>query len=160
LFLVDSGLTSEERSRLAGHVTLIPAPEGVPVVFLRPFGPMQHPAEIAILLDADVVVARPLTDLVEAARGGRLVAFVNNEPNHDRFFSQWSSALSLGPIRRQPYLNAGQLVVPDSLSHQLLQLLHEGIGKVDVHRTWHRNGRLSDPFYFGDQDVLNAIVAT
>src|SRR5262245_8439821 len=28
LFLVDSGLTSDERSRLAGHVTLIPAPQG------------------------------------------------------------------------------------------------------------------------------------
>src|SRR5919109_4398178 len=40
---------------------------------------------MAILIDTDVIVARALTELVEAADGGRLVAFVNNPPNDERF---------------------------------------------------------------------------
>jgi hypothetical protein len=30
---------------------------------------------------------------------------------------------------------------------------------IDVRRTWLQSGRLGEPFYFGDQDVLNAMVA-
>jgi hypothetical protein len=159
IFLVDAGLTAEQRSLIAEHVTLIPAPQGVPVFHLTPLGPLEHPASVAVLLDADIIVVRPLADLIAVARGGRLVGFVNNEPNHDRFFPEWSSALGLGPLRRQPYLNAGQLFVPGSLSSRLLERWSEGQAKVAIKRTRYGKARLPDPFYFADQDVLNAIVA-
>lgn len=159
IFIVDAGLTPEQRSVLAGRVTLIPAPEGAPAVFLTPFGPMEYPARVAILLDADIIVVRPLTALIEAAEGGRLVGFVNNKPNHDRFFPEWRSTLNLGPLRRRPYLNAGQLFVPDSFRRNLLQPWSEGQAMIDVRRTRYGTAKLSDPFYFADQDVLNAIVA-
>jgi hypothetical protein len=118
-----------------------------------------HPAGVAILLDADIIVLRPLTELIEAAEAGRLVAFVNNEPVHDRYFSEWSSVLGLGPLRRRPYMNAGQLFVPDSLSPGLLHAWTEAQRKIDVQRTRYGKGKLHDPFYFADQDVLNAVVA-
>jgi hypothetical protein len=159
IFLIDAGLTPQQRSLLAEHATLIPAPEGTPTVFLTPLGPLQHPANVAILLDADIIVVRPLGELIDAVRDGRVIGFVNNEPNHDRFFPEWSSTLGLGRLRRQPYLNAGQLLVPHSLSCRLVQAWNEGLAKVDVRRTWLQGGRLFEPFYFGDQDVLNAIVA-
>jgi hypothetical protein len=159
VFLVDAGLTPEQRDLIAGHATLVPAPSDAPTVFLTPLGPMEHPAQVAILLDADIIVTRPLTDLIEAARGGRLVGFVDNDAHQDRFFPEWSSALGLGALRRQPYLNAGQLLVPASLCRRLLGLWSEGQAKVGVHGTRYGKGSLSDPFYFADQDVLNAVVA-
>jgi hypothetical protein len=159
IFLVDAGLTAEQRSLLAEHVTLVAAPEHVPIFRLTTFGPSTHPADVAILLDADIIVVRTLTHLVDTARAGRLVGFVNNEPNHDRFFAEWSTTLGLGPLRRQPYLNAGQLIIPATLRRRLLDLLDEGLAKVDPQRIWLQKGRLSEPFYFGDQDVINAILA-
>jgi hypothetical protein len=160
VLVVDAGLTPDQRSLIANHVMLIPAPEDVPVVLLSPVGPSEYPASVAILLDADIIVVRPLTDLIDVARGGRLVGFVNNEPNHDRFFQEWSSALGLGPLRRQPYLNAGQLFIPSSLSRRLLELWSEAQAKVGMEGTRYGKGRLSDPFYFADQDVLNAVVSS
>jgi hypothetical protein len=176
IFVVDAGLTPEQRQLLGDYVTLVPAPEDVPVIMLKQLAPMTHPARVSVLLDSDIIVTRPLTELIDAAGSGRIVGFVNNEPNHDRFFAEWSSLLGLGPIRPQPYLNAGQLVVPASLRGRLLEVWVERQAKVDARQThdprlygarqstganiWHGKGRLSDPLYFGDQDVLNAILAT
>jgi hypothetical protein len=159
IFVIDAGLTPEQRQLLGDHVTLVPAPEGVPVIMLKQVAPMTHPASVSVLLDADIIVTRPLTELIDAAGSGRIVGFVNNEPNHDRFFPEWSSQLGLGPLRRQPYLNAGQLFVPASLRGRLLEAWVERQANVDAGQTWHGRGRLSDPLYFGDQDVLNAILA-
>lgn len=159
VFLVDAGLSDEQRAMIADHVTLIPAPEGAPAIFLKMLGPLTHPADVAILLDADVIVLRPLTDLINAARDGRLVAFVNNEPNHDRFFAEWGPALALGPVQRRPYLAAGQLWIPQSLSARVLAPWQDAQCKVDIRHTWVGSGALSDPFYFADMDVFNAIVA-
>jgi hypothetical protein len=160
IFLADAGLSPEQRDMIASHVTLIPAPRALPPVFLKMFGPLKHPARVAVLLDADLIAVRPLTELIEAARGGRLVAFVNNEPNHDRFFEEWSNVLGLGPLRRQPYLAAGQLFVPDSLSGRLLETWKAGQAKIDIQRTRLGKATLSDPFYFADMDVFNAVVSS
>jgi len=160
IFLVDAGLTAEQQRLLSDHVTLIPAPQNAPVILLKQLGPMKYPASVSVLLDADMIVTRPLTQLIAVARSGRIVGFVDEGTTEDRFFPEWGSLLGFGPVRRQPYLNAGQLVIPDSLGHRLLELWVEGQAKVDAQRTWHGKGRLSSPLYFGDQDVLNALVAT
>jgi hypothetical protein len=55
ILLFDAGLTAEQRDSLAPHVTLLPAPTGTPTVFLWPLGPLEHPARVAILLDADSI---------------------------------------------------------------------------------------------------------
>jgi hypothetical protein len=159
IFLVDAGLTPKQREMIAQHVTLIAAPKDVPPMLLKMVGPLKQPAAVAILLDVDVIVVRQLTELIAAARDGRLVAFINNEPNHDRFFADWSSTLGLEPLRRQPYLASGQLFVPESLSPRLLQPWKEGQTKIDIRRTLLGRGTLSDPFYFPDMDVFNAVVA-
>jgi hypothetical protein len=159
IFLVDAGLAPEQRDFISSQVTLIPGPEDVPPMLMKTVGPLKHPAAVAILLDADSIVLRHLGELIVAAREGRLVAFVNNEPNHDRFFSEWQDALGLGPMRRQPYLASGHLIVPDSLSRRLLDPWQEGQTKVDIGRTLFGRGKLSDPFYFPDMDVFNAVAA-
>jgi hypothetical protein len=159
IFLVDAGLTPEQRDFISNHVTLITGPEGVPPMLMKVVGPREYPAAVAILLDADSIVLRQLSELIVAAREGRLVAFVDNEPTHDRFFSEWQQALGLGPLRRRPYLASGHMIVPDSLSRRLLDPWQEGQTKIDIGRTLLGRGKLSDPFYFPDMDVFNAVAA-
>jgi hypothetical protein len=159
IFIVDTGLTPEQRRKLADHVTLIPAPREEASVLLTPLGPSIHPAEVQVLIDADIIVTQPLTEFIEAARTGRVVAFLEPEPTHDRSFLEWASRLDLPQLRRQPYLNAGQLFVPESLGRRLYPLWTEGQEKVNLSETRYGKARLSDPFYFADQDVLNAVLA-
>jgi hypothetical protein len=159
-FLLDCGLSEEQRRKLADHVQLLPAPGGVPPVHLAPYGPRQRPADVQVILDADIIVVRPLTELVEAAGRGRVVGFVNNPPNHDRFFPEWGEALGLGALRRRPYLNAGQFVVPGALNDRLLDTWIDGQDRVGVVGTRYGRARLADPFYFADQDVVNAVLAS
>jgi hypothetical protein len=160
VFLVDAGMTPDQRNVLRPHVTLIDAPNAVHPVFLKPHAPIEHPAQVAILLDADIIVTRPLTELIDTARRGKLVGFLDNPPHDDRFFSEWSEALELGPLRRQPYLNAGYLFIPHGLAGSFLRAWNEAQMRVDVERTWFRSGKLSDPLYFADMDVLNALAAS
>jgi hypothetical protein len=159
VFVVDAGLTKEQLRLLSGHATIISPPETDKAVFLTPVGPLERPAGVAALLDADIIVVRPLTELIAAARGGRLVGFVNNEPNHDRFFDDWGPALGLGPMHRRPYLTAGELFLPQALGERLLPLWAEGQRKISFESTRYGRARLTDPFYFADMDVLNAIVS-
>lgn len=159
IFIVDTGLTPEQRRTLSDHVTLIPAPRGEASVLLTPFGPSIRPAEVNVLIDADIIVTQPLTEFIEAARAGRIVAFIEPEPTHDRWFQEWASRLDLPRLRQQPYLNAGQLFVPDSLGRRLYPLWNEAQRKVNLQETRYGKARLSDPFYFADQDVLNAVLA-
>src|SRR5437867_414481 len=84
IFIVDTGLTLQQRRKLADHVTLIPAPAEEASVLLTPLGPSLHHSEVQVLIDADIIVTRPLTEFIEAARAGRVVAFIEPNPTHDR----------------------------------------------------------------------------
>src|SRR5437899_3332650 len=55
LFVLDAGMTSEQRERLAPHVTLLTAPTGDAPVLLTPAAPLQAPAEVVVMVDADIV---------------------------------------------------------------------------------------------------------
>ena len=159
-FLIDAGLTAEQRTFIADHAVVIAAPKNVHPVFLKPLGPTQNPAGVAIVFDADIIVTRPLTEPIEKARNGQLVAFVDNPPHHDRFFPEWREALGLGPLRPQPYFAAGQLFIPRPMAEDLLPAWEAAQEKIDVDRTWFGRGKLSDPFYFADMDAINAIAAS
>jgi len=157
--LVDAGLTDPQRALLAGHVELLPAPPGVSPVHLAPYGPLARPAAVQVVLDADVIATRPLTELLEVGRQGVMVGFVNDPPNHDRFFPEWAPALGLPPLRRRSYLNAGQFVLPAAMNDRLLGAWIDGQQRVGMLGTRYGRARLSEPFYFADQDVVNAVLA-
>lgn len=159
LILIDAGLSREQRARLEPHVRLLAPPPGIPAVFLAPYGPMLEPAGVAIVLDADIIVTRPLTELLAQAQRGRLVAVMNDPPNHDRFFPTWRSALSLGALRRMPYVNAGQIVIPAAIGSRIFGPWTHGQTVIGMAASRYGNARLDDPFYFADQDVLNAVLA-
>jgi hypothetical protein len=158
IFVVDAGLTAEQRRRVSDHAILIAAPEDAPVILLKQLGPVKYPASVSIFLDSDIIVTRHLAELIDIARSGRIAGFIDDELAQHRFFPEWSDLLGLGPLRRQTYLNAGQLVIPESLRSRLMEPWIQGQAKVDARKTWHAKGRLSYPLYFGDQDVLNAVL--
>jgi hypothetical protein len=160
LFVVDAGLTAAQRNALAPHATVLPATAGDAAVFLAPAGPLQRPAEVMVLIDADIIVTRPLTQLIEEARTGHVVGIVNEPPNHERWFPEWSEVLGLGLVRRQPYLCAGLIVFDQASADRLLQPWLEGQAAIGLTGTRYGSARLNDPFYFADQDVLNALLGS
>lgn len=110
-----------------------------------------------VVLDADVLVTRRLDELIDMATNGVVVTFVNNPPNDDRFFPQ--SEQLFGPLEQQPYVNAGQLVLPWAGEGRFLRQWADGVSRLDGTPGFLGAGSdLSEPFYFGDQDVLNALL--
>lgn len=157
VYLLDCGLTASQRALLAPHVTLIRAPSETPPYLLKTVAPLRHPAEVTVLLDVDMVVTRPLMGLFEKAHRGRVVAFENKE---QRFVPEWGELLDLGTARRQPYLSSGLVLLGGSLGQEVLRLWDERQRAVDFELTFWRNNVRGYPFLYGDQDVLNAVLAT
>jgi hypothetical protein len=165
LFVVDCGLDAWQRKVLGEHVTLVAAGSEVPPMLLKAVAPLEHPASVMVILDADVLVTRNLYPLVGAAAGGQIVAFLNNTT--ERFFSVWGESLGLGMPRRQPYVASGHLFVPgNALGRRFLELFNESQRAIDLGRTLLANETLivrstpDDPFHYPDMDVLNAVLAT
>src|SRR5438093_51315 len=90
VYVLDCGLTPEQGELLASHATVVPAPSEAPPWLLKTVAPLRHPAEVMVLIDADIVVTRSLSELIDAAAGGRIVAV---EHGSDRYFPQWGRLL-------------------------------------------------------------------
>ena len=110
-----------------------------------------------VLLDADVIVTRPLGELIERAAADRLVAFRNDRP---RFFAEWAELLELPDLAPAPYVSSSAVFVGGGPADRVLPLAHERQLRVDPDRTWVGGGSESDPLYYLDQDVLNAVVGS
>jgi len=154
LLVVDCGMTARQRDLLAEHATVLAAPGPAPPSVLKLVAPQAHPAEVMVLLDADVIVTRPLTELFEAAAGGTLVAFRNDR---ERYFAEWGELLGLGPVRADPYLTSSAVMLGREAGKRLLPLIDELQAGIDRERTWVGGGAQADPLYYLDQDVLNAV---
>jgi hypothetical protein len=172
IFLLDCGLTAEQRELLAPHVTLVPAPDDREPFMLKTFLPHRHPAEVMILIDVDMVVTRPLTELCQVASTGHVVAVKHPR---DRFVPEWGELLGLGSARRHPYVSSALVFLGGSAGHDVIRTMHEVQDRIDFDRTLFRStlpeyphvdpavadAAVADyPFFFADQDLLNAILAT
>jgi hypothetical protein len=158
VYLVDCGLTESQRERLKGHITLVPPHKDLHPSCQKATGPMAHPAEVMVVVDADILVTRAFDPLIERARQGQIVGFEDFRLG-DRFFEEWS-VVGLGEPRRRPYINAGQLVFSAEIAAELLPRLVELEEQLSPTDTHYGGGVLSNPFFFADQDVLNAMFCT
>ncbi len=169
VFLLDCGLDDAQRRLLEPHVRLVEAPDDLEPFMLKTVAPLAHPAEVMVLIDADMIVTRPLGELVERAAGERVVAVRHPE---DRFFDDWGELLGLGSTRRHPYLSSGLVFLGGDLGGEVVRLMDGAQHRVDFERTQFRTDfpdypfisttptALRDyPFFFADQDVLNAVLA-
>jgi hypothetical protein len=157
IHLLDCGLTPDQRNLLAPAVTLVPAPDATPPYLMKTAAPLRHPAEVMVLIDADMIVTRPLDALIETASANRVVAFENDR---DRFVPAWGELLDLGPIRRQPYMSSGLVLLGGPAGEEVLRLLDDRQGAVDFGLTYYGTGDPDYPFTYPEQDVLNAILCT
>jgi hypothetical protein len=157
LFILDCGLDPRQREQLALHSRVVPAPTDGAPTSVKNILPLAHPADVMVLLDADVIVTRRLDEVIALARRGRLVAFTDDTPG--RFFEEWAD-LGLGVPRRQTYVSAGHLLVPFALADTMMRRVDELAASVDVARTFVAGGDPRDPLYYLDQDVVNAVLAT
>lgn len=158
LFVLDCGLTPAQRSRLAGAATVIPADADLHPYMQKAAGPLARPAEVMVFIDADVIVTRPLAPLLKDAAAGRIVVFEDFH-NHDRFHAQWSSP-ELGLARQNPYVNSGFFAFSWETGRQFLPLFARTLQALDLTATLVHRGTPSDPYFYPDQDVLNAILCT
>jgi hypothetical protein len=157
VFMLDCGLAPRQRDLLAPHLTVVTAPRDAPPWLLKTVLPLSHPAHVMVLVDTDMIVTRSLGELIERASGGRVVLF---EDRQDRFFPEWGELLGLGETRRQPYVSSGLAFLGGAPGEAVIRLMDERQDRVDFDLTfWRRNVR-EYPFLYGDQDVLNAILAT
>ncbi len=155
IFVLDCGLRPEQRELLAPHVTLVTGPSDRPPHLVKTVAPLAHPTELMVLIDADMIVTRPLHGLIEDAAAGRVVAF---KTGHDRYLSEWGELLGLGPIRHGPYISSGLVLLGGSLAIEVLRLMDELGGRIDFDSTLWGEDIESYPFRYADQDVLNAIL--
>jgi hypothetical protein len=157
IFALDCGLSAAQRELLEPEATVIPAPEGREPFTLKTYAPLRHPAEVMVLIDADMVVTRSLEPLLRTASEGRVVAFENPV---DRFVPEWGELLGLGDVRRQPYLCSGLVAMSRSPGEEILRTLDVSQRRVDFDRTYFGGNDREYPLMFADQDVLNAILAS
>jgi hypothetical protein len=158
LVIVDCGLTERQRDLLAPVATVILAPPSVEPHLLKYVGPMQQPADVMLLIDADMIVTRALDPIVEDVRAGKVVAFT--DPLADRFFESWRELLDLPALRRQPYVNAGFVALPRERGLDLLERLQRDQRLIDADDTIWTGGSPDQPTYFADQDLLNALLSS
>jgi hypothetical protein len=110
-----------------------------------------------VLIDADMIVTRSLTELIETAASGRVVAFRDRQ---QRFFPEWGELAELGTARRGPYVSSGLVFLGPGLGLEVVELMEALKAYVDFDSTfWRRNVR-EYPFLYADQDLLNAILRT
>lgn len=155
LYLCDCGLKAEQRALLRPHAILVPPAEDLPPWLSKAMAPLAHPADVMILIDADMIVTRRLDELLDVARTGSIAAFENDR---DRFVPEWGELLDLGPLTRRPYMSSALLAMPREQGTQVLELLADRQRHVDFSKTYWRENVAGYPYLFADQCVLNAIL--
>ena len=131
IFLLDCGLTLAQRELLESHVTLVPAPRDTKPFLLKTIAPLEHPAEVMVLIDADMIVTRPLNDLIEVASADRVVAV---EHPRDRFVPEWGQLLGLGTARRHRYLSSALVLLGGAAGHEVMRDMDETRDRIDFDR--------------------------
>lgn len=156
LVVVDCGLTMAQRKRLSDHAAVVDRADGLHPMLQKATGPLARPAKVMVCIDADMLVTRSLDAIVRRAAEGHIVA-VEDSGNPHRYFPEWSS-LGLGEVPRRPYVNSGLLAFSYETAESLLPLFVKVQRTIDVSTTYAVSGTQSHPFYFPDQDVLNALL--
>ena len=156
LFVTDCGLTALQRERLAPHVVLVEVEDHRSPHLAKWAAPLVHPAEVSVLLDVDIIVTRSLDPLVTVAQDRPLVFA---DPLWHRFDENWGRLLDLGPLRRGTYFNSGAIALPARRTAELLPIVAAAQHRIDTDKTWLNGGASEYAFYFGDQDVWNAVFA-
>jgi hypothetical protein len=156
IHLLDCGLTGAQRELLGPEVGFVDGPRDAAPHVLKAIAPRARPAATMALIDADMIVTRPLTELFEQAAPGRAVA---GDAELDRFCPEWGDLLGLGPVERRPYVSTGLVVLGGDLGREVVELVDERRDAVDWEQTFWRRNVADYPLVHADQDLINAVLA-
>lgn len=159
IYVLDCGLEPAQRRLLEAEAVLEAAPRDLHPMLLKNVLPLRRPAEVMIVVDVDVIFTRRIYSLAaQARREGKPILFLNDRT--DRFHSEWET-LGFGPPVPHEHINSGHYVLPSQTARWFLDLFEEAMQRVDPAKTLSNPDiRPQDPFYYGDQDVLNALIGT
>jgi hypothetical protein len=166
IYVVDCGLHADQRELLAGEAKILAAKDDSPPVLQKTHAPLRHPAEVAILIDADLIVTRSLEGLIDRASTGKVLAV---DDGQDRFFPEWGK-LTGGTAHRRPYVSSCLTLLGGPVGRRVVETMDGAQRRADIGRTPY-SGSAPDfvsyadsyernPYYFADQDVLNAVLVT
>jgi hypothetical protein len=157
IHVLDCGLEPDQRALLAAETTIVSAEEGCIPHMQKFVLSLERPADVMVIVDADVILTRPLGELLAAAADGRVVTVADHVP--DRYFAEWAELLDLDGVNRRTYLNAGLFLLPGELGTRILARAQAALARVDMDRSMLGCGTESYPFCFLEQDVFNAVVS-
>jgi hypothetical protein len=170
IFVLDCGLSAAQRDVLSAEATVVAAPDNSTPFMLKTVAPLRHPAEVMVLVDADIILTRPLGKLIDYASQGRIAAV---EHGQDRYFPEWGELIG-GTARHRRYVSSSLVLLGGSVGSKVIRTMDSVQRRIDLQDTPYAGpvpdfaslgGSLPDtddrhPFYFADQDVLNAVLAT
>ncbi len=127
--MLDCGMSPTQRELVSAEVTVVPAPDDSQPFLLKTIAPLRHPAEVMVLIDADMIVTRSLADLIERASEGRAVAV---EDRLDRFFPEWGELLGLGTAHRRPYISSSLVFLGGDFGRRVITDVGEALSRIDM----------------------------
>ncbi len=157
IYVLDCGLTQSQRARLGVEAKIVERPDDAAPWMQKTYAPLKHPARVMVLIDADMIATRPLTEPIRLAGADRIVAFRND---HQLHFSEWGDLLDLGPTRPGPYVSSGLVAIAGAPGLELLRLWDDRKSWIDPSRSYFGANEPGYEFPYLDQDVFNAILRT
>ena len=164
IVVVDGGLRAEQIDALSDQATFVRAPVELPSHYLKAVGPLTHPDDVMLFIDADMLCVRPLDEIVDRARGDAIVVFedIGRAGFSDALWSQWDSRLELGGLEAGIYVNGGFVGASRTSGVAFFEEFRRSIERVDPDETYidapDIDVRL--PFTYACQDVINAVLAS
>ena len=156
VYVLDCGLSAQQRALLEAEATIVEGPTDLAPQVLKTIAPLAHPAATMVLIDTDMIVIRPITDLIATAAAGRVVG---GSAELDRFCPEWEQLLELGPVQRRPYISTGLVVCGGALGQELIRLVDERKHLVDFELSFWRRNEAGYALVHADQDLINGVLA-
>ena len=133
IYLLDCGLNESQCAALDGEVELVPAPADTAPYLLKTIAPQLHPAETMVLIDADMIVTKPLGELLERVSAGGVLAFCDRQ---ERYFAEWGDLLGADSAIEQPYVSSGFVALGGAEGSRVIELMEKHQHLVEFERTF------------------------
>jgi hypothetical protein len=161
IVVLDCGLTPKQRDLLSPHCTLFQMPKELatnPTQF-KAFPYLLQPQGTVVIIDSDILVVRSLQGLIDTGKQGNICVFPDLGIN--RYCQQWHEFFALSsPPRKQTYVNAGFIAFSTNYWPNLLERWWQACERTFAHTTISEGASHTSPCAAGDQDALNAILAS
>jgi hypothetical protein len=163
IVVVDTGLTPAQVELLSQETVVLRAPEAASL-YVKPFGPLEQPDDVMFLIDADMLCVRRLDELAERVAAGTILAVEDiGRPGYSNAtWTAWGERLGLAVSEPHVYVNGGFFALPRETGSSFFRAFAEALAKIDPGETHVDATRLDFdlPFFFLDQDIANALLAS